>query len=127
MAAEKSIDELLNEVQEVDCKIPFGQLKLNVPYVVRSVERSSAIIGGRTVLGVLARILSPEGMALFTYLPSSFKKLDDRVLQKVNSDFLAGQSWSVVNYGMIGSAGIGKLHKPGEGRLMVSVVYKMVC
>lgn len=109
------IDALLNEVEEADLKIAFGDLEVGIEYKVRSLQRTSTQMRDKTIPGMLCRIASPDQLNMFTYLPKTYLNMKDALFNKINSDAEAGNHWSVVFYGSVGNGNVGRLHKPGAG------------
>ncbi|XP_034240757.1 uncharacterized protein LOC117645000 [Thrips palmi] len=109
------LDDLLNEVQESDVKIPVGELEVGVLYPIRSLERSNSKVQGKEIPGIICRVTSPESLNLFTYLPKCFVSMKDALYDRINTDGATDSKWSLVFYGSVGNGNICRLVRPGQG------------
>jgi len=63
------IDAMLNEVQEAELKIPFGNLEVGAPYKVRGLVRSTTEIQKKPVPGMICKMDHQKGCTCLHIFP----------------------------------------------------------
>lgn len=107
---------LIEEIDEQEVKVPFGELERGVLYKILALKKTSSQYNGKEISGMHAQLLTEEGMKLFTYLPKKYISMKEALMNEINAKGHSPAPYTIAFYGTIGTTNIAKIHLPKEGK-----------
>jgi len=119
--------KMMEEVDEQEIKVPFGELEKGTVYKLLQLKRTTAMYLQKEIRGMHASMETPEGLKIFTYLPKKYVDMKEELFQEINAKGPTSGPYGIAYYGTIGGANMSKLHAPGEGIMSLCLFDVVLC